>query len=76
MIKMTKLNWRDATKELPTSIDDDDGLPSVCLVVSFVNNKPYFYKDWVNKFTKKWMYSVNSENLYWIYLSEISLPER
>lgn len=70
----SKLNWRDASKELPIQIDDD-GLPSVCLVVSFHNNKPSFYKDWVNKFTKKWTYSVDGEAKYWIYLSEIPLPK-
>lgn len=71
---MNKLNWRDASKELPTSIDED-GLPSVCLVLSFVNNKPYFYKDWINGLTKKWTYSVDGEAEYWIYLSEIPLPK-
>lgn len=71
----SKLNWRDAEKELPKNEVDDDGLPVMCLVVSFHNNKPYFKKDWINKFTKKWMYSVDGEAKYWIYLSEIPLPE-
>lgn len=84
---MTRLNWRDASKELPTQVDDD-GLPSVCLVVSFVNNKPYFYKDWISGITKKWT-NTNHDDVkhwiyldeipdhvkYWIYLDEIPLPE-
>ena len=46
------MNWRDAKQELPTRVDDD-GLPSMCLVVSFHNNKSFFYKDWINGLTKK-----------------------
>ena len=72
--QITKLNWRDVKRELPTLVDDD-GFPYMCLVVSFHNNKPFFYKDWINKFTKKWMYSVDGKAKYWIYLNEIPLPE-
>lgn len=46
------MNWRDAKQELLTRVDDD-GLPSMCLVVSFHNNKSFFYKDWINGLTKK-----------------------
>lgn len=72
---MAKLNWRNAKEELPTNKVDDDGLPVTCLVVSFYNNKPYFYKNWINRFTKKWAYSMDGEARYWLYLSEIPLPE-
>lgn len=70
-----KLNWHNAKKELPTNKVDDDGLPVMCLVVSFHEGKPYFYKDWINRHTKKWVNTNHDDVKYWIYLSEIPLPE-
>lgn len=72
---MTKFNWHNAKKELPTHAVDDNGLPKRCLVVSYRDNKPYFYKDWIDSFTKRWAHSDDGEPDYWIYLSEIPLPE-
>lgn len=70
---MSKLNWRDASKELPEGTDED-GLPVLCLTLSFYKNKPLFSKDWVNSTTKAWAYG-DEKVKYWIYLSEIPLPE-
>ena len=72
---MTKLNWRDAKKELTTNKVDDDVLPLVFLVVVFHNGKTYFYKDRISSITKEWANTNHDDVKYWIYLDEIPLPE-
>ncbi|SCB89704.1 hypothetical protein GA0061081_102241 [Gilliamella bombicola] len=70
---MAKLNWRDASKELPAGADED-GLPVMCLTLLFYKGRPIFGKDWISSATKKWAHGDDTVK-YWVYLSEIPLPE-
>ena len=78
MIKMTKLNWRDAKQELPANT----GLTYECLiVVQYIDNNKIChyitssYFSFNSKNELRWD-SVNSDEIVicWLAISEIPLP--
>ena len=71
---MTKLNWRDASKELP-----DDEIECLVYVKTWgeyfdvVTGKHYrYFETWA---FDSLTYQVPVEPLFWIYKTELPLPE-
>ena len=73
MIKMTKLNWRDAKQELPTQVDEF-GLTDCLVKIRITNSlgKPCYVigYDVYEHDKKNWSENDDAEVTHWIYANE------
>ena len=71
----SKLNWRDASKELPTSLVEQF-LTKDCLLIININGKKTIRIDYCIFVCGIWRWAHNSEKnvMNWTYLDELPLP--
>lgn len=85
---MTKLNWRDASKELP---EKEQGIfQNLCIVrIQFIDgigekcratvydwyNETAEFDESIGSYVGKWAEHANDEVTHWIYAKDIPTPE-